>query len=205
MRIRQVMLCGAGVVLVSGLLVAQAPPSLSATSSSSWGYGGGPEQQRYSSLTQINRSNVRELEVAWTYDTGEPGAMQTQPVVVGDVLYGYTPTHKTFALNAATGARLWLFDPGIRGSGPNRGVMYWADGDDRRVFAAVDNFIYALTAVSEQASLQVETQDLAFPVQWPDNRRQPRKGVWRNPDDPQGRRRLSLGIGPPHVRTSSPR
>ena len=112
------------------------------------GYGGGPEQQRYSSLTQINRSNVRGLEVAWTYDTGEPGAMQTQPVVVGDVLYGYTPTHKTFALNAATGAHLWSFDPGIRGSGPNRGVMYWADGADRRVFAAVDNFIYALDAAT---------------------------------------------------------
>jgi quinoprotein glucose dehydrogenase len=66
-------------------------------------YGGGPQQQRYSPLKQINRSNVKQLEVAWTYDTGEPGAMQTQPVVVGDVLYGYTPTHKTFAVEASTG------------------------------------------------------------------------------------------------------
>jgi glucose dehydrogenase len=91
---------------------------------------------------------VKQLEVAWTYDTGEPGAMQTQPVVVGDVLYGITPTHKTFALNAATGAPLWTFDPGIRGSGPNRGVMYWAEGSDRRVFAAAGHFIYGLDAAT---------------------------------------------------------
>src|SRR5215510_13452511 len=117
-------------------------------SPSFWGYGGGPLQIRYSPLTQISRANVAQLQVAWTYDTGEPGAMQTQPVVVEDVLYGYTPTHKAFALNAATGDPLWTFDPGIKGSGPNRGVMYWSDGNERRVFAAVDNFIYALDAAT---------------------------------------------------------
>jgi glucose dehydrogenase len=111
-------------------------------------YGGGPQQQRYSPLKQINRSNVQQLEVAWTYDTGEPGAMQTQPVVVGDVLYGYTPTHKTFAVEASTGKQLWVFDSGIKGSGPNRGVMYWASGNDRRVLAAVGNYVYALDAAT---------------------------------------------------------
>jgi quinoprotein glucose dehydrogenase len=130
-----------------GALVALARPAPT-TSSPDWTYGGGPEQRRYSALTLINTSNVRQLQVAWTYDTGEPGAMQTQPVVIGDVLYGYTPTHKTFAVSAATGAPLWRFDPGIIGSGPNRGVMYWSDGNDRRVFAAVDNFIYALDAAT---------------------------------------------------------
>jgi len=139
--------CGASLALVGALVIAQAPPPAQ-KASSGWGYGGGPEQRRYSALTQINRSNVTQLQVAWTYDTGEAGAMQTQPVVVDDVLYGYTPTHKTFAVNAATGAQLWMFDPAIHGSGPNRGVMYWADGNDRRVFAAVDNFIYALDAAN---------------------------------------------------------
>ena len=109
-----------------------------------WDYGGGPLQIRYSPLAEITRANVSRLAVAWTYDTGEPGAMQTQPVVVNDVLYGYTPTHKAFALNAATGALLWTFDSGLKGSGPNRAVMYWQDGAERRVFAAVDNFVYAL-------------------------------------------------------------
>jgi len=135
-----------GLVSGAALMAQRATPV--AAASVKWGYGGGPEQNRYSSLTQINRENVKRLTVAWTYDTGEPGAMQTQPTVVGNVLYGYTPTHKTFALNASTGAPLWTFDSGIRGTGPNRGLMYWASGNDRRVFSAVDNFIYALDATT---------------------------------------------------------
>src|SRR5689334_15290493 len=99
---------------------------------------------RYSSLAQINRSNVTQLASAWTYDTGETGGLQTQPIVADGVLYAYTPSHKTFALRADTGKHLWTFDPQIVGRGPNRAVMYWSNGNERRVFAAVDQFIYAL-------------------------------------------------------------
>ena len=113
-------------------------------------YGGSPDQTRYSSLRQIDKSNVSRLTVAWTYDSGETGGLQTQPIVVDDVLYGYTPTHKTFALRADTGERLWTFDPKIEGRGPNRGLMYWSSGDDRRVFAAVDQYLYALDARTGQ-------------------------------------------------------
>ena len=111
-------------------------------------YGGTPDQIRYSSLTQINRGNVRQLQVAWTYDSGESGGLQTQPIVADGVLYGYTPSHKTFALRADTGAVLWTFDSGIRGQGANRGVMYWSGGAETRVFAAVDQFLYALDAAT---------------------------------------------------------
>ena len=62
------------------------------------------------------------------YDSGESGGLQTQPIVVDGVLYAVTPTHKTFALRAATGEHLWTFDSGIKAQGPNRGVMYWSDG-----------------------------------------------------------------------------
>lgn len=109
-------------------------------------YGGTPDQIRYSALDQINRSNVHRLEVAWTYDTGEGGDLQTQPIVVDGVLYAYTPTHKTIALDAATGKLLWQFDSGIEGKGANRGLMYWKHWRDRRVFAAVDEYVYALDA-----------------------------------------------------------
>jgi quinoprotein glucose dehydrogenase len=118
-------------------------------------YGGTLDQIRYSSLTQINKANVTQLSVAWTYDSGETGGLQTQPIVADGVLYAYTPTHKTFAVRADTGERLWTFDSGIRGQGPNRGVMFWKEqgargpggqGGDARVFAAVDNFLYALDA-----------------------------------------------------------
>src|SRR5690606_34083906 len=109
-------------------------------------YGGTPDQIRYSALDQIDRSNVHELEVAWMYDTGEAGDLQTQPIVVDGVLYAYTPTHKTIALDAATGALLWQFDSGIEGTGANRGLMYWESGGEQRVFAAVDEYAYALDA-----------------------------------------------------------
>ena len=111
-------------------------------------YGGGVEQMRYSSLTQINRTNVQTLERAWTYDSGESGGLQTQPIVADGVLYAYTPTQKTFALRADTGEHLWTFDPHAEGRGPNRGLMYWSSGAERRVFAAVDQYLYALDAAT---------------------------------------------------------
>jgi quinoprotein glucose dehydrogenase len=110
-------------------------------------YGGGPEQIRYSRLDQINRGNVKQLQHAWTYDSGETGGLQTQSIVVDEVFYGITPSHKAFALRAATGEHLWTFDSGIRGQGPNRGLMYWSDGaGDRRIYSAVTRYVYALDA-----------------------------------------------------------
>jgi quinoprotein glucose dehydrogenase len=126
---------------------AQSTPSARQTYRGWAAYGGGPEQIRYSRLDQINRANVKQLEQAWIWDSGETGGLQTQPIVVDGVLYAVTPTHKTFALRAATGEHLWTFDSGIRGGGPNRGVMYWTDGgSDRRVYAAVTRYVYALDA-----------------------------------------------------------
>jgi len=109
-------------------------------------YGGTPDQIRYSALQQINRGNVKQLQVAWTYDADETGGLQTQPIVVDGVLYANTPSHKVFALRAATGERLWSFDAGVKSSGANRGLMYWAEGAEKRVYAAVDQYLYALDA-----------------------------------------------------------
>ena len=110
-------------------------------------YGGSPENTHYSSLDQINRKNVKKLEVAWSFDTEEKGGLQTSPIIVGNVLYGLTPSQKVFALDAATGKLLWKFDSGVRGTQPNRGLAYWADGEDRRILVGVMNFVYALDAV----------------------------------------------------------
>jgi quinoprotein glucose dehydrogenase len=115
-------------------------------------YGGDAAGARYSPLQQINRNNAHKLEVAWRYDTADgAGDTQTQPVIVDGVLYGITPTHKVFALDAATGKELWKFDSGLTGRGPNRGVAYWASGDDKRVFVAVQHFLYALNATTGKA------------------------------------------------------
>jgi len=107
-------------------------------------YGGAPENNHYSSLAQINRSNVKRLTVAWSFDTKEEGGLQTSPIIVAGVLYGIAPTQKVFALDAATGELLWKFDSGIRGTQPNRGLAYWANGNDKRILVGVVNFLYAL-------------------------------------------------------------
>jgi glucose dehydrogenase len=113
-------------------------------------YGGGPERIRYSPLDQINRHNVRQLEVAWTFDSGEEGGLQANPIVVDGVVYTSTPKHHVVALDAATGTLRWKFDSKIPLSGANRGVTYWASGDERRLFTGQDHFVYALDARTGQ-------------------------------------------------------
>ena len=111
-------------------------------------YGGTPENNHYSTLSQINRENVKELQVAWSYDTGESGGLQTSPIIVGGVLYAYTPSQKVIALNAATGMLLWKFDPAVHGWQPARGLAYWSDGKEKRILAGVMNSVYALDAAT---------------------------------------------------------
>jgi quinoprotein glucose dehydrogenase len=110
--------------------------------------GATPGNSHYSALRQINRSNVAQLKVAWTYDTGESDGLETTPLVIDGVLYGLTPTQKIFALNAATGKVIWKFDSTVPSAGPSRGLSYWTDGKDKRLFAGIANFVYALDPIT---------------------------------------------------------
>jgi glucose dehydrogenase len=107
-------------------------------------YGGQPAQDHYSSLAQINRKNVKTLKVAWTFDTGEKGSIESTPVIVGRMLYTYTPSLKVVALDASTGKLMWTFDSGNHEPDASRGVSYWSDGKDSRLFAGMRNLLYAL-------------------------------------------------------------
>ncbi len=113
-------------------------------------YGGAPENQHYSPLTQINKSNVKQLQVAWIFDTEETGGLQTSPIVVDGVLYGISSSQKIFALDAATGKLKWKFDSGVVGTQPDRGLAYWSSGKDRRIIVGVMNFVYVLDAATGQ-------------------------------------------------------
>ena len=107
-------------------------------------YGGQVADDHYSSLSQINRRNVGKLRMAWKFDTGEKGGLQTSPIIVGHVLFAYTPTQKVIAIDAASGKLLWKFDSEVPGTAPARGLSYWTDGKESRIFAGVMNFLYAL-------------------------------------------------------------
>lgn len=144
--------CTAVVATVGRIALEAAVPlsfGASAPEQQDWSaYGGAPENNHYSKLSQINKSNVKRLSVAWSFDTQEDGVLQASPIVVAGVLYGLTPTQKVFALDAVTGKLLWKFDSGIRGTQPDRGLTYWADGKDKRILVGVMNFLYALDAAT---------------------------------------------------------
>ncbi len=134
-------------VFVSSRKAGARPQAITAAAAQEWAvWNGSPENLHYSSLALINRSNVKHLQLAWSYDTGEKGGMQTSPLVVGRVLYGISPTQKIFAVDATNGKLLWNFDSGIKGLQPDRGLAYWSSGDDKRILVGVMNFLYALDA-----------------------------------------------------------
>jgi quinoprotein glucose dehydrogenase len=116
---------------------------------------------RFSPLNQISRTNVRQLQRAWTYHTGETdwdsikrggriAAFESTPLMVDGVLYFTTPAGRAIALDGETGKEIWVFDPfagagGSRRTLQNRGVAYWeghspvtcrgaANDVDRRIF-----------------------------------------------------------------------
>jgi len=119
-------------------------------------HGGDPGHTQYSPLTQIDTGNVQRLRVAWTYRAGDARSdgrsqIQCHPIVVRGVLYGTSPQIKVFALDAATGRELWRFDPfadgeAQHGLGVNRGVVYWEEGEDRRILFTAGQRLFALDA-----------------------------------------------------------
>jgi quinoprotein glucose dehydrogenase len=116
--------------------------------------GGDAGNSRYSALDQIDRSNVARLRVAWRYRTGDAttgSQIQATPIVVGGILYTTTPSLAVIALRADSGTLLWRFDPfahRAHESHANRGVVYWSDGHERRVFFTAARRLYALDATT---------------------------------------------------------
>ena len=110
-------------------------------------YGGNTDNTHYSTLDQITTANVRQLKVAWTYETHDEftgSEMQANPIVVDGVLYATSPKLRVIALDAATGKLLWSFDPsGGMGRSQrfrHRGVVVYKG----RVLFTHRNFLYAL-------------------------------------------------------------
>jgi quinoprotein glucose dehydrogenase len=139
--------------------------TLHATSHHDWRtYLGDDARSHYSTLEQINTSNVHRLIPAWTYRAGETRPdqrteMQCNPLVIRGVLYATLPGARVIALDAATGREKWRFDPvadaAARGdtrpraqltTNRNRGVTYWEHGDDRRILVTAGHFLFAVDA-----------------------------------------------------------
>jgi quinoprotein glucose dehydrogenase len=131
-------------------------------------YGGDSGGTKYAPLDQITAENVRQLRVAWRWESPDnaiikqyrgtlpsfPAAFKSTPIMVNGVLYIKTSMSQASAIDAATGKQLWNFDPEAwrrerpANTGYNsRGVAYWTDGKDARVFLPTgDAFLWAVDA-----------------------------------------------------------
>ena len=134
-------------------------------------YGGTKDAMHYSSLTEVDTNNVSQLLVAWTYHTGDADTashsqIQCNPIVIDGILYALTPKMKMFAVDAATGKQIWVFDPktyiavdtneqkrlSMQFTNTGRGVTYWTDGkDDKRVFYTAGPYLICINAVTGNA------------------------------------------------------
>ncbi len=135
-------------------------PAASQSAPAAWEwreYGADPAVTRYAPLNQINTANVRHLEIAWTIETLPSGVrpqatVECTPIVVDGILYGSAYGLHTHAMEAHTGKLLWSndgFDGGQRrtsAAGTSRGLTYWRDGRDERIFAPVREHIFAINA-----------------------------------------------------------
>lgn len=139
------------------LLVAFALFSLGCDKSSPEGAGadwaqylGHPTSNQYSTLDQINRENAGDLEVAWTFDTGDSANYQVNNLIVNGRLYTATPHSRVMALDGATGQLIWTFDPDeVQDSlsdGDQRGLMYWQDGERGRILTMKGSYLFMLDA-----------------------------------------------------------
>lgn len=135
---RSLLLC----LLAGGLAIWPLRVSAQSAADSGWpNYGNDASGTRYSTAKQIDRSNVSQLQVAWTYRTGalpydedldHKAAFEATPILIEGKLFLSTPYDHVIALNAVTGAKLWEFDPKLEhpygfSEVTSRGVSAWRD------------------------------------------------------------------------------
>ncbi|MSO53232.1 MAG: pyrroloquinoline quinone-dependent dehydrogenase [Acidobacterium sp.] len=149
-------------VCLNGASGAQSPPVGEWTH-----YGGNAASQKYSALDQINKDTVGKLKIAWRWTSSDnavvaanplsrPGMYHDTPLMVKGVLYTVTSLGQIVALNPATGASLWVFDPANWKSGRpgnlgfvHRGISYWTDGTKERLLLGTsDAYLISVDAKS---------------------------------------------------------
>lgn len=146
------------------LIACQPSPDSRTGSYTTWkAYGGGSENIHYSSLAQIDTSNVSQLQEAWTFHTGDAdpekfSQIQCTPIIVDSVMYVTSPTLRLFAVNAGTGQKIWEFNPDSNylntsyyhfNMNNNRGVTYWTDGKgDKRILYVASSMLHCIDATT---------------------------------------------------------
>ncbi len=110
-------------------------------------YLGSPDRSHFTNLDQISPENLKDLVVAWTYESPDTGQMQMNPIVVDGVLYGVSAALKAFALDATTGKEIWKFGDAEKvWHSTSRGLAYWENGEDKRILYTIGKDLICLDA-----------------------------------------------------------
>ena len=128
-------------------------------------YANDPGSSKYAALDQINKETIKDLQLAWIWDSVDneaflarpqfvPSGFKNTPIKIGDTLYLSTPLGHVVALDAKTGAQKWVFNTNTWEHGRpanngfnHRGVSYWEQGDKRRIIMGSNNaFLWSLDA-----------------------------------------------------------
>src|SRR5687768_6339308 len=78
-------------------------------------YGRNYAEDRYSTLEQINKDNIKDLGLAWSLIIGTDRGVETTPLVADGIMYLTGSWSKVFAINATTGKLIWTYDPEVPG------------------------------------------------------------------------------------------
>lgn len=133
-------------------------------------YGGDAGGTRFSQARNIDRTNVSQLKVAWTYKTkglykpkrGRTPALETTPLYVNGTLYATSAVGRVFALQPSTGKEIWSFDPKVDkdagwGDFTNRGVSWHSSGTILAV--SIDARMFALDAKTGRLKWQISLRE----------------------------------------------
>jgi glucose dehydrogenase len=138
-------------VLLAGMVVTHGAPAPELYTT--WSdYGGSADSMQYSALKQINKNNVKKLELAFFYPApGPSGRFAFSPLIVDDVMYVVGKDAAIVAVNAATGKEIWSHS--LDGQPTNRGFNYWESKDrsERRIIFAAASYLQELNAKTGEA------------------------------------------------------
>lgn len=138
--------------LLLTMTCAAQPATKTTPAAENWySYGGDSGGTHYSTLKQITKANVGQLKEAWRFVTPDPGSTEATPLIVNGTMYVITPRQKVVALDAATGKQKWVFDSGEGVNAATRGLAFWTDGKESRLFTAVASYLYAINAADGTA------------------------------------------------------
>ena len=160
------LLLGAGVMQSQASIVNQ--ETISNPDSEWLSYGRNYKEQRFSPLDKINRDNIDELDLAWSFKFSTARGMEATPLMHQGVLYVSTGWAHVHALDARTGEELWHYDAEVPRDhlikaccgAVNRGVALWqgdAETGLQVFFGTLDGRLIALDAKTGEQNWSVQT------------------------------------------------